>query len=115
MRGRIHTRILAARTAVRVLHILGMPRGCRVEITVTDDEGIRPLNREYRSRDSATDVLSFPQFELSPGDYSKLRSEPDGRIFLGDVVLSLERAVEKLKTAVPCKNIQSVGTYYKSG
>ena len=63
--------------------------GCEVSLTFTDDEGIRELNRRYRSIDRATDVLSFPQIDfvtdgvdLSDNSYK----------ILGDIVISLERA-----------------------
>ena len=40
---------------------------CLVSVMLTDDEGIRRINREFRGVDSATDVLSFPLNELQPG------------------------------------------------
>ena len=55
----------------------------RVSVTFTDNEGIRELNREYRNKDSATDVLSFPMYTMEEE--------------LGDIVLSLERAEEQAK------------------
>ena len=61
-----------------------------ISVTFTDNEGIRALNREYRDKDSATDVLSFPLF-----DYEGTSEEPpvDEWIgILGDIVLSLEQA-----------------------
>lgn len=56
-----------------------------LSILVVDDARIRQLNQQYRDKDSATDVLSFPQFEEDeePGFSSHL---------LGDVVLSIETA-----------------------
>jgi len=57
--------------------------GCKdveLSILLTDDEGIRELNRDYRGRDKPTDVLSFPMED----DY-----------MLGDVVISMERAREQ--------------------
>ncbi len=53
-----------------------------VSVTLTDNAGIRALNLEYRGKDSATDVLSFPMFD-----------ETDERAILGDIVISLERAL----------------------
>lgn len=60
---------------------------CEVSILVTDDAGIRELNRSYRQKDQPTDVLSFPQEEdavFSP--------DGDAPILLGDIVISLARA-----------------------
>lgn len=38
----------------------GISRGVELSIVVTGDDALRTLNREYRGRDEATDVLSFP-------------------------------------------------------
>ncbi|MBO7250875.1 MAG: rRNA maturation RNase YbeY [Clostridia bacterium] len=65
-------------------------RDLEVSVTFTDDEGIRKLNRNFRKIDRATDVLSFPLFDFE-GDGDALADELDD--MLGDIVLSLERAV----------------------
>ena len=62
-----------------------------VSVSFTDNEGIRELNREYRNKDAATDVLSFPMYTMEEDD----RPEPDMAAELGDIVLSLERAGEQ--------------------
>lgn len=51
-----------------------------VALLVTDDAGIRRMNRNFRQIDRATDVLSFPA------------GEEGGDGFLGDIAISLERA-----------------------
>ena len=60
---------------------------------LTDDEGIHQTNLEMRGVDRPTDVLSFPMFELSPGEHpDELDADPaTGLIPLGDMVLSMER------------------------
>ncbi len=67
---------------------------CEVDVLLTDDEGIRAVNREMRDIDAPTDVLSFPMFELSPGDKpSPEDADPaTGLVPLGDMCISLERA-----------------------
>lgn len=81
------------KAALRHEHV---PFRVKVNVTVTDDAGIRKLNREHRQIDAPTDVLSFPlldwldgQGELpQPWDY-----DPDTKcVELGDVVISAERA-----------------------
>lgn len=66
---------------------------CIVEVCVTDDEGIRQTNLEMRGVDRPTDVLSFPMFELKPGEKpSPDWADPDtNKVFLGDMMISLER------------------------
>lgn len=59
-----------------------------VSILLTDDPGIHALNRQWRGYDKPTDVLSWPQFELTPGQSSAV---PDGET-LGDVAISLDTA-----------------------
>lgn len=61
---------------------------CAVSVTFVSDRTIKRLNREYRGKDAATDVLSFPQAEDG-----RLDDTFDGeRYELGDIVISLERA-----------------------
>ena len=57
--------------AVRLtLDAEGVQVPCVISVMLTDEEGIRRLNREFRGVDSATDVLSFPMNELTPGSHS---------------------------------------------
>ena len=63
-----------------------------LSVTLCDDTVIRPLNSEWRGADKATDVLSFPQLEMSPGDPLP-QPAPDGPpTSLGDIVISTETA-----------------------
>ena len=63
----------AVRTA---LAAEGVSEPCLIGVVLTDDEGIRRVNREFRGVDRATDVLSFPFSELRPGAFGRLY--PDG-------------------------------------
>ena len=72
----------------------GMTLPCEVDVLLTDDEGIHAINLDMREVDRSTDVLSFPEFELTPGE---LPDEEDadpgtGLIPLGDMVISMEHA-----------------------
>ncbi len=62
-----------------------------VSVTFTDNEGIREKNREFRDIDRATDVLSFPMYDMRAGDLPESGMDCE----LGDIVLSLERAAEQ--------------------
>lgn len=66
-------------------------RDAIVSVTFTDNEGIRVKNREFRGIDNATDVLSFPMYDIKNGDVP----EEGVACVLGDIVLSLERAAEQ--------------------
>lgn len=73
-----------------------------VSLLVTDDEGIRQINKDTRSIDKATDVLSFPMLNYNaPSDFSAAEEESDsfdpesGELILGDIVLSADRIREQ--------------------
>lgn len=92
-------RALLERVMRACLEVEGLPEGCCAYLLMTDDEGIRQINREQRGIDRATDVLSFPSVNYRRGtardNLSLLRREYDpeqGGMFLGDIVISLERA-----------------------
>jgi probable rRNA maturation factor len=63
--------------------------GSELSICLTDDAGIRALNLQYRNKDKATDVLSFPMDDADADADLALASS--ARV-LGDVVISLETA-----------------------
>ena len=73
----------------------GVGAACEVSVLITDDEGIRELNHDFRKLNRPTDVLSFPANEMTAGEFnpdSMETSPKTGRIVLGDMALSLERA-----------------------
>lgn len=75
------------------------PYEVQVNVLLTDKEGIREYNRQYRNMDKETDVLSFPNVDYEqPGDFSLVEknemayADPDtGEIYLGDIILCRER------------------------
>ncbi len=84
----------ARRTIGAALAAEGMELPCEVDVLFTDDAGIHAVNRDTRGVDRPTDVLSFPMFELSPGEKpaEKDADPATGLIPLGDMCISLERA-----------------------
>ncbi len=58
------------------------PQPCEVSLVFTNDAAIREINREWRGKDKATNVLSFPAFPLVPG-------KVPGPM-LGDIVIARE-------------------------
>lgn len=80
---------LVHRSVSEALRLEDIDFDCSVSLTYTDNEGIREFNREYRNKDSVTDVLSFPMFDVENEEIYAL----DGTAAeLGDIVISLERA-----------------------
>jgi len=72
--------------------------GCVVAVHFSDDRFIHGLNLEHRDVDRPTDVLSFPYLELKRGDKPSAddaNTDRFGRILLGEMVISLERAAEQ--------------------
>ena len=67
---------------------------CEISVLLTDDEGIHQINLDMRGVDRPTDVLSFPMFELEPGEHpTEEDADPaTGLVPLGDMCISLERA-----------------------
>ena len=85
----------ALRRAVEgALDAEGVDVPCVVEVCLTDDEGIHQTNLDMRGVDAPTDVLSFPMFELEPGEKPRPEwADPDtDKVLLGDMMISLERA-----------------------
>lgn len=86
------------RTAIRaVLDAERITVPCEINVLVTDDAGIQTVNRESRNLDKPTDVLSFPMFQLEagnpPSDWVDYQDPATGLVPLGDMCISLERAV----------------------
>ena len=74
----------------------GVDVPCEINVLLTDDASIRAINKAYRNIDKATDVLSFPMFELTPGKLPESWDDPEtGRVPLGDMAISLERAKQQ--------------------
>ncbi len=84
---------LIYRAVCQTVSAEGIAQPVEVSVLLTDDEGIREINREFRGIDSSTDVLSFPMSELKPGQFDADLCDRDpetGRIMLGDMAVSLE-------------------------
>lgn len=77
------------------------PYDAEVNVLFTDDETIKQINHDFRSKDVPTDVLSFPAVDYDmPGDFSRLEDNvaayfnpESGELILGDIVISVDRAL----------------------
>lgn len=89
----------AVLVAEAVLDMEGCPYESAVNILLTDKEGIREFNRDFRGTDCTTDVLSFPNIEYeTPADFGGVEEsaadcfDPDtGELILGDIIISADR------------------------
>lgn len=90
---------LIRRTIRTTLAAEGLTAPCEVDVLLTDDDGIHEINRELRQVDRPTDVLSFPEFELTPGQLPGPEDADPGTglIPLGDMVLSMERVAAQAR------------------
>lgn len=88
------------------LDYVDCPYECEINVLFTNNEGIHIINKEQRSIDSPTDVLSFPMLDFeAPGDFSFISEDdlfnfnPDsGELLLGDIVLNVDRISEQAKS-----------------
>jgi len=79
----------------------GVAVPCEINILVTNDKGIRAINQASRNIDKPTDVLSFPMFQLEAGnppkDWDEYMDPETDMCPLGDMAISLERAIAQAK------------------
>ena len=84
-----------------VLDAEGVNTVCEINVLVTNDKGIHAINLASRQIDRPTDVLSFPMFQLEPGnppaDWEEYEDFETGLVPLGDMCISLERAQMQAK------------------
>ena len=74
---------------------------CEINVLITNDKGIHAINKASRDIDRPTDVLSFPMFQLEPGnppeDWEEYLDPETDMCALGDMCISLERAIAQAK------------------
>ena len=87
-------RMLIRRCCHAVLQMEEFPDYAEISISFVDNEQIREMNRQYRDKDSVTDVLSFPMGENGHYDVN----HETGAKILGDIVISVPRAMEQART-----------------
>ena len=92
----------AIRSSIRAtLESEGVSVPCEINVLVTNDESIRVINQASRDIDKPTDVLSFPMFSFEPGqlpeDWEGYMDPETDMCPLGDMAISLERAVAQAK------------------
>ena len=88
---------------IQILDQERCPYEAQVNLLVTDNEGIREYNREYRKIDASTDVLSFPMLSFeTEADFSVAEEQEadcfdpeSGELILGDIIISADKVKEQ--------------------
>ncbi len=81
---------------LKTLRLEHIDTACEVSILLVNNKAIREINYEQREIDKATDVLSFPMIDFEtpavlPKGLFGVRDPETGELFLGDIVISLEK------------------------
>jgi len=84
-------RMLVRRCCNAVLRMEKFGAPAEISVTFVNNEQIHELNKQYRGKDVPTDVLSFPMGENGVYDVN----HSTGAKILGDIVISMEKAVEQ--------------------
>ncbi|PLS15192.1 rRNA maturation RNase YbeY [Bacillus sp. M6-12] len=71
----------------------GIEEDCELSVTFTDNNRIRQINKEYRDKDAATDVISFALEEMGEEEVGIVGA--DMPRMLGDIIISVERTKEQ--------------------
>lgn len=88
--------VIAQKVVAEVLRVKGISvEEVDIDITVVDDDTIRELNRENRGIDKATDVLTFPNVDITLPfnleDYDDYEFNPEtGALSLGEIIIARE-------------------------
>jgi len=76
-----------AAAAAAVGAVPGAASGAEVSVLLADDAAVQALNRKYRGRDQATNVLAFASVDGAP---SAARPPAGAPVMLGDVIVAFE-------------------------
>ena len=80
----------------KALSYEGFEEEAEISVTIVDNNEIREINKEHRNIDAPTDVLSFPMLEFDEDGNALIEYDFDGEeIVLGDIVISMDRAIEQ--------------------
>ncbi len=92
---------IAVLVAREVLKQENGPENVQINLLITDNEGIREFNRQYRDIDRETDVLSFPNLDFERAADFSVADNPElaadyydpesGELILGDIIISAEK------------------------
>lgn len=90
---------IGCKVATETLLAENCPYEAEINLLLTDNDGIKAYNKEYRGIDQVTDVLSFPNVDYSQaGDFSLIEGNEEmycdldsGELLLGDIMISISK------------------------
>lgn len=85
-------KLLIQNVISEVLKFENFTQNVEISFSIVLNSEIREINNKFRGIDKVTDVLSFPLI-----DFGSFETLPDlnGTVFLGDIVLSIEKAISQ--------------------
>lgn len=94
---------IVEQVAEEVLDMEACPYEVQLNVLLTDNEGIREYNNEYRGIDRETDVLSFPnvdfeeagQFDIEEDREADYFDPDTGELILGDIIISVDKVIQQ--------------------
>ena len=89
-KGRYQLKMILRKAVEAALRYEAFEHDAEVSITVCDNAAIKAKNKDFRQKDTPTDVLSFPMYEPEELEDPEILPVP-----LGDIVISLEKAAEQ--------------------
>jgi len=85
--------VAAALAGAGFADVIGGSTVVEVSVRLSDDNEVQRLNRDYRGKDRATNVLSFPMH--APGDTARMMRAPDMDVLIGDLALAAETVISE--------------------
>lgn len=97
---------IVEQVAETVLETEKCPYEVQINVLLTDNQGIRAFNREYRDIDKETDVLSFPnlnfekeaEFIIAEEEEADYFDPDTGELILGDIIISVDKVKEQAES-----------------
>ena len=84
-------KMILKKSISEVLKEMDFKKEYYLSVLLTNDNGIKKINKKYRKINKATNVLSFPQND------ERLITKKRFKIILGDIVISLEKIIKESK------------------
>ena len=95
---------IARRVAMQVIELTKQSESLEIAIKFVSKKEIQRLNKETRNIDKVTDVLSYPSFDLKPGEIMDEKNgdflifqTQDGRVHFGDMAICFSQTKKQAK------------------